>query len=299
MSYKPPTILTQNGKLQAELSIKDLDQRCRTCFVTNPMACREICDIWKLKQEYLGLKKEISEKPDASTVMATVTDHANMKILQVLSAGPSDLENLKAKLWSSKTTTEFGRSIEALLKAGLMHVEGERCYITPAGCKTLNTLEEYGPLELEKIDTLNEKVIRMLAQGVATIDELSKEIPRTELTKTIEQLRIYGMVTKTSGRNQVLYFATKRRPTRRLAPAEMAIFKTLPKQGISAQELSKKLDLTLPSVYRYLRLLRYKRHVVQRKQSETFELTSTGSQIADALKKVERAIQRFSPSDFA
>ena len=290
--------ITQNGKLaqRPELSLEEIKQRCRACFVTNPMACKEICDLWKLKREYLALRKDLPERPDAATVMAATTNQTNLKILRILSQSPTNAETLGTQLGSS--VTDIGQALKSLVEAGLARVEDEVYHITAAGRKTLDSLEQYSSLELEKIDAQDEKVIRLLAQGAKTIDELSKEMPRNELMRALNHLRVHGVVEKTNG-DQVLYFATKRRPTRRLAPTEQAIFKSLPRQGISPLELSEKLDLTLPSVYRYLRLLRYKRHAIRRKQVMAFRLTRVGSQIAEALEKVARVVQSLSPSDFA
>jgi DNA-binding CsgD family transcriptional regulator len=291
--------VTQNGKLaeKPELSIDELQQRCRACFVTNPLACKEICGLWKLKQEYLALRKDLPDRPDTTTVLAAATNQTNLKVLRLLDQGPSDPESLRIQLGSA-TAIDIGQVLKALVEAGLARVEDEIYHVTTAGRKTLDLLEHHPSLELEEIDARDEKVVQLLAQGAKTLDELNKEIPRNELMRALEHLRIRGVVEKTSG-NQVLYFATKRRPTRRLAPTELAIFKSLPKQGISPQELSKKLDLTLPSVYRYLRLLRYKRHAIRRKQAMTFQLTPIGLQIADALEKVAMVIQSLSRSDFA
>lgn len=296
MAGKP---LTQNGK-QAEkpqLNLKELEQRCRTCFITNPMACKEICDLWKLKQQYLSLRKDISERPDITTIMTAAINQTNIKILQLLDEGCTNTENLQTRPEAHVTRTHLSQALKTLVEAGLARSEGETYHITTAGRRILNSLGHYSSLELETIDAQDEKVIQLLTQGGMTLDELSKDMPRTELTRTLERLRIRGVVEKSG--NQVLYFATKRRPTRRLAPTELTIFKSIPKQGISPQELGKKLDLNLPIVYRHLRLLRYKRHAIRRKQGIAFNLTPVGAQIAEALEKVARTVQSLSQSDFA
>jgi|GEM_PF-3206977 len=290
------TITKDKLREKPVLSLEEIQQRCQTCFITNPLACKEVCDIWKLKQEYLALRKDLPERPDTATVMATATDQTNMEILRILSQGPTSAENLSTQRGSP--TIEVDRALRSLVKTGLVRAEDATYEITIAGRRTLDALEKYSSLELEKIDSVNKRVIQLLAHGVTTLDELNEEVPKNELTRALRYLKMHGVVEKTSGR-QVLYFATKRRPTRRLAPNELAVFKSLPKEGISPQELSKKLDLTLPSIYRYLRLLRYKRHAIRRKQSPTFELTAVGSQIAEALEKVEKVVQSFSSKDFA
>lgn len=296
MSYKIYGIRNQNRTLETKKSprITEIEQKCRTCFISNPIACREICEIWNLKQEYGTLRKEIPDKTSASTFIATASNPTNFKILKTLSEGSSDIQCLRMVLGAPIEKTEITKTLETLVQLGLVKVEKEKYHITTIGNETLNSLKEYASLELQKIDALNEKIIRLLAQGAETIDELGKDILRTELMRSLETLRIHGVIEKTSGRNRILYFTTKKRPTRRLPSAQLAIFKTIPKQGISAQELGKKLDFTIPSVYRHLRLLRYKRHVVRRKQILTYKLTPVGIQIAEALEKMEKTIQGLS-----
>ncbi len=301
MSYKISGIRNQNRTLETKTSsrITEIQQKCSTCFVSNPIACKEICELWKLKQEYGTLRKEIPEKTSVSAFITTASNPTNFKILKTLSEGSSDIQCLRRVLGASIEKTEITKSLETLVKLGLVKVEKENYNITTIGDDALNSLKEYASLELQKIDALNENMIRLLAQGAETMDELGKDMPRTDLMRSLEELRIHGVIEKTNGRNKILYFATKKRPTRRLSSAELTIFKNIPKQGISAQELGKKLDFTIPSVYRHLRLLRYKRHVVRGKQSLTFKLTPIGTQIAEALEKVEKAIQGLSSQAIA
>lgn len=299
MSYNKLGVQTTNLKtaVKTDLSISELQQKCNTCFITNPMACKEMCEVWKLKQEYASLRKEIPEKIDAITLMGMVANRSNLKILNLLNGGSTNIKDLIKVQGDSYSNVEFNQNLENLIKAGLIQVNNGSYNITSAGQKTLKSLQEY--TTLEKIDELNGRLTELLIQGMHNIDELRRNIPQRELNKAIEQLKAYGVIEKTSGRNQVLYFATKRRPTRKLSSVELSIFKSLPKDGISANELSKKLDLTLPCVYRYLRLLRYKRHAFRRKQNITFKLTPIGIQIAEAFQKVKKIIEGLSLKEFA
>ncbi len=276
----------------------DVEERCRTCSVTNPMACKEVCEIWKLKQEYLNLRKEAPVKPNAATVLYMAADPLNSQILHTLVDRPARIEDLNLIL-ENHGPIDFRDRLDKLVDAGLLGNKTREYYVTIAGRKAIDSVHRYEGLQLENIDATNEKILKLLSESGSGISEMSRVLPRTQLMKALENLRAYGVVEKITDGNQVLYFATKRRPTRRLSPIELEIFKNLPRKGISPQEISNKLSITLPSVYRYLRLLRYKRHAIRRKQEMTFALTPVGKQIAEALEKVQRSMDALSPNDFA
>ncbi len=300
MLYNPSDIQTNTAKQKTEdMSMADVEERCRTCFVTNPMACKEICEIWKLKQEYSTLRKEATVKPNAATVLHMAADSSNSQILHALTDKSMNIENLQFNLDRNCRTVDVRDRLDNLVGAGLLGTRQEEYYVTAAGKKAIGSLEQYEGLQLENIDATNEKILGLLSADERTVSEMSKVLPRTELMKALEKLRAYGVVKKINGGNQVLYFATKRRPTRKLSTIELAVFRSLPRKGISPQEISQRLDITLPSVYRFLRLLRYKRHALRRKQEMTFALTPVGKQISEALEKVQRVMDTLSPSDFA
>jgi DNA-binding MarR family transcriptional regulator len=281
------------------LSMADVEERCRTCSISNPMACKEVCEIWKLKQEYSTLKKEAPVKPNAATVLYAAADPLNSRILHVLVDRSARIEDLKLILEKNYGAVAFEDRLDRLVNVGLLGNREREYYVTTAGKKAIDSIQQYEGLRLKNIDSTNEEILRLLSESESNISEMSRVLPKTQLRKALENLRAYGVVEKITGGNQVLYFATKRRPTRRLSPTELEVFKSLPRKGASPQEISHRLSITLPSVYRYLRLLRYKRHAVRRKQEMTFALTPVGKQIVEALKKVQRFMDALSPSDFA
>jgi predicted transcriptional regulator len=300
MLYNPFDLQANTAKQNIEnLSMADVEERCRTCLVTNPMACKEVCEIWKLKQEYSTLRKESPVKPNAATVLYMASNQSNSQILHALADKSVSIEDLKLILDGNCINVDLRDRLDNLVGTGLLGTREGEYHVTTAGKKAIGSLEQYEGPQLENIDATNEKILRLLSESERTVSEMSKALPRTELMKALEKLRAYGVVEKINGRNQILYFATKRRPTRKLSPIELAVFRSLPRKGISPQEISHKLDITLPSVYRYLRLLRYKRHALKQKQEITFALSPVGKQIAEALEKVQRVMDTLSPNDFA
>jgi predicted transcriptional regulator len=280
-----------------DLSLKELQNRCSQCSTTNPLICKDVCDFWKLKQEYLNLRKDIPERTTTATMMAILAEQSSQEVLSTLSEKSSTLADLQGTLGKTARCPKIDEVLDSLVRVGLADVHGQEYHITTAGRRILDSVKKAPSLELG-IDEQNEKVLELLANGTKSLEELERQVPRIELARILRHLEAHEVIEK-DGCGKTLYFATKRRPTRRLSSTELAIFKNLPKNGISPHELSAQLNINLPKLYRYLRLLRYKRHAVRRKQGTNFELTPTGVQIVEALEKVETIVHDLSPNDGA
>ena len=287
---KNPSIFNKSILPPLSLDLEGLKRYCNSCSVSNPLVCRETCEVWKLKSKQNALRKEIPDQPDRSTITAATRDPESLKFLQLFSQGRM---NLHAKTEVSK------EHVRELLQAGLIFLDKNTYKLTSAGQKILETLSEY-PLEFsEKTEVHDETVLTLLLGGTNTFESLSQAVPRTELTIALRRLKASGLLDRTSSQGDVLYFTTKRRPTRHLLPTELKVFKDIPKTGITARELSRKLGLTKPATYRYLRRLRYRRHVVRRTQKLAFGLTPKGRQIAQFLVAISKTVENLSASDFA
>jgi hypothetical protein len=298
MSYYNLGPLHKNIQLgNHDLSLEELQNRCGACSITNPLVCKDVCDFWKLKQEYLNLRKDLPERTTTATMIAVLAEQSSQEVLRTLSEKGGTLADLQATLGKTIGCLKIDEALDSLVRIGLADVHGQEYRITTAGRSILDFVKKAPSLELG-IDEQNEKVLKLLANGKKSLEELETQIPRTELARILRHLEAHGVIAK-DGSGKILYFATKRRPTRRLSSTELAIFKSLPRNGISPHELSAKLSINLPKLYRHLRLLRYKRHAVRRKQGTIFELTPMGVQIAEALEKVGTVVQNLSPNDSA
>jgi predicted transcriptional regulator len=280
-----------------DLSLEELQNRCRACSITNPLVCKDVCDFWKLKQEYLSLRKDLPERTTTATLIAVLAEQSNREMLRTLNEKSGTLEDLQTRLGTAVRSLETEEALDSLVRVGLADLHGQEYHITTVGQAILDSVRKAPSLGLG-IDEQNEKVLMLLANGTRSLEELEQQIPRIELSRILRQLEAHGVIAKDRC-GKILYFATKRRPTRKLSSTELVIFKSLPKDGISPHQLSAKLNISLPKLYRYLRLLRYKRHAIRRKQGTNFELTSMGVQIVEALAQVGRIVQNLSPNNSA
>jgi len=71
----------------------------------------------------------------------------------------------------------------------------------------------------------------------------------------------------------------------------MKIFKALPKEGISAKDLQEKVGVNTRRIYKYLRRLRYKRHVKKGEKLALYSITDTGRSLAKSLNTANSLIR--------
>jgi DNA-binding MarR family transcriptional regulator len=108
-------------------------------------------------------------------------------------------------------------------------------------------------------------------------------VPKGSLYRSLKRLQNRNLIVKSKLTGRVFYFKTKRRATRKLSQTEMKIFKALPREGISARDLRGKVGVNLRRVYKYLRRLRYKRHVKKEEKAVFYNVTDTGRSLAQSL----------------
>jgi DNA-binding IclR family transcriptional regulator len=70
----------------------------------------------------------------------------------------------------------------------------------------------------------------------------------------------------------------------------MKIFKALPKEGITVKDLSEKVGLNVGGLYRYLRRLRYKRHVKKEEKPTLYSITKAGMALEQSLNIARKLI---------
>lgn len=127
-------------------------------------------------------------------------------------------------------------------------------------------------------------MLKTLSNGVNTYDALAKVVPRKELPRVLKRLSLKGFIVKNNQLGRVFYFKAKRRPTRKLSPTELRIFYTIPKNdGISVKELSSNVGINIRRTYKYLRRLRFKRHVLKHEKLVTFALTPKGNNLVKSI----------------
>jgi len=258
------------------------------------MICVERCDVWKVKNEIVEIKRIVSQKDHAVRLLNVLKNERRLKALEALMERPRSLKELQEFL--KKTGFQHSRStiinayVKPLLDTGLVKGERTRYRLTFYGKNFYGILKGVFLRDFLPIHSCcyEEVVLRELKAKPKTFNELATLVPPKSLPRVLSRLRKRGLVTKNPCSEYVFYQKIKGCPEIRLSPTEKRMFKAIPKTGISARSLSKKVGINLRRTYKYLRRLRNKKLVFALKMPRTYELTQSGTEIAQFLEKVAR-----------
>ncbi|MCJ7634035.1 winged helix-turn-helix domain-containing protein, partial [Candidatus Bathyarchaeota archaeon] len=265
---------------------KEMAQFCQKCHPSSPLMCIELCQIWKLKKNCQN--SENRAKPEFIDILNNARKGSNLKMLGFLTDKSASLENLRNKLKEETSSTHpsslLKENLTPLIDAGLIEKKTELYTITAKGEKIYNILtkSEIARLSLN-FTTHDEAILVALSSAPKSSDDLVKLAPPEVLYESLKRLLQRQLVEKPTSPSHIVYFKTKRRPTRKLSPVETQIFKSLPKEGISVKDLSRKVGVKTTQLYRYLRRLRYKKHVKKEEKFLLYNITPAGRSLVQSL----------------
>ncbi len=267
---------------------------CRDCRPSSPVICVELCPIWRLKRELHEAPKP-SVKHNLIDILRTTKDSRRLKILKTLMERPYSLKELRVALRVMGIYNDhkaIRNYTKPLVDAGFIKVEGDQYKITPWGKNASNILTTSEITELPpNLKWYDEKILAALLSEPKSHEELVEIVPRESLYRSLRRLQSRDLIAKSNLSGRIFYFKAKRRPTRKLTPTEMKIFKALPKEGISVKDLHEKIGVNRRRIYKYLRRLRYKRHVKKGQKKILYKITDAGRSLAQSLNVANNLIQ--------
>ena len=281
----------------SEAVLKEIQEICENCRPSSPIMCIELCEIWKLKREYRDEYTALQNKPNLIKLLKEAQHDTRRKILEMLLEKPTSLleiyETLKTADLTSSLNQARDKHIQPLIEANLIHQEDEHYTITTTGKNiytilTNSELNEY-PLHANGHD---EEVLRALYSNPHTYDELTDVIPKNAVYRSLNRLQEQDLIVKSEFSGRVVYFATKRRPTRKLSPIESQIFKALIKEALPVKDISEKVGVSVRRVYDYLKQLSYKQHVAKEEKPILWKITEKGKEIAESLNIAYNMLQQ-------
>jgi predicted transcriptional regulator len=281
----------------SEAVLEEIQEICNNCRPSSPIMCIELCEIWKLKREYRDEYAALHDKPNLIKLLKAAQNDHQRKILKILLEKPTSLLEIYEKLKTMDTPLSLNqvrdKYLQPLLDVSLIHQEDERYYITPTGKNIYNILinselDKY-PLHSNGND---EQVIRALYSNPQTYNELTEVIPKNAVYRSLNRLQEQGLIVKSEFSGRVVYFATKRRPTRKLSPIESQIFKALIKEALPVKDISEKVGISVRRVYEYLKQLRYKQHIAKEEKPILWKITEKGKAIAESLNLAYNMLQQ-------
>lgn len=286
-AYKKLVQKLNAGEDKEEICRK-IKEFCENCRPSNPITCMELCEIWGLKKELRETLEALDKKPNLTDLLNLLQDKKYLRILEILIENPCSQKELKNRLESTGITYKIkilcDEYITPLVDAELIVEEAGLIRLTSNGKSIYNIITKNEIAEISlNFQGYEEKILGILLTEPKSYEDLETIIPTTALYRSLSSLQKQGLIEKSDLSGVSLFFKTKRRPTRKLPPSEIAIFKALPKEGISAKDLSEKVGMKTESVYKHLRLLRYKRHVRKVENVADYRLTEAGKCLAQSL----------------
>lgn len=291
-SHKPFAKLTASKSLLEIL--EHAEQYCKNCDTVSPMICVERCDVWKVKNEILEIRRVVNQRNHAVRLFNVLKNKRRLKILDALVERSHSVKELQEYLrnmgYRHSRSTIVNAYIKPLLDTGLIKREGSRYRLTFYGKSFHDILKGVFFKDTLPIHSCcyEEVVLRALKAQPKTFNELEKLVPSKSLSRVLTRLRKRGLISKKPRSEYVFYHKIRGQPKVKLSPTEKRIFKTIPKAGISACSLSKTVGINLRRTYKYLRRLRNKKLVFALKTSRTYQLTQSGTETAQLLEKVAR-----------
>ncbi len=276
--------------------IKQSDSICQYCEPVSPLVCVQRCEIWNTKNEFFKMNGKLNKEEHLRGLLNAAKNDRRQQIIEALYKRPLDTkglqECLKNKGYYHSQHTIASEYVEPLVNAGLVKRECGKYRLTLYGQRFRKVLKSFSfenPLPPHS-RCHEEKVLEKLKGGPKTVADLAGVLSQRSLSRSLKRLAENDLVTKSKTSAHVFYHRTKKVPKKPFSPTEKKIYESIPKVGISAHELSKKVGINLRRTYKYLRRLRRRRLAFTRKKLRTYELTPSGMKLAGFLEETRKLV---------
>jgi len=287
--------IANNSAELAEI-VKQADSICQYCEPISPMICIERCEIWRAKNDFLEMNGMLCTDDHVHNLLNSVKNDRRQKIVEALSERPRSIkglqEHLKSKGRYHSQYTIASEYVEPLVEAGLVKRYGDKYRLTLYGQKFLDVLNRFNvenPLPPHS-RCYEEIMLKKLMDGPKSYADLAESVTQKSLSRSLKRLIENGLVAKSKIPNYIFYFRTKKVPKKPFSPTAKKVYEAIPDVGISTRELSKKVGINLRRTYKYLRRLKKRRLVFTRKKPRTYELTSSGMELANFLEETTNLV---------
>ncbi len=297
MELKVPTYIFAQKIVEKNTTLDEVyqqaDNYCKTCRTPSPMICVEECELWKVKNEFLQLNGFVGEKTHIHMLLNAIKNNRRSAILNLLAQRSQNKREIQKQLKMHKylhSCSTIEEYMKLLLQTGLVREENGIYTLTIYGRKIQDALKKLGASDSLPTHSrcYEEMVLKTLIDGPKTQDELLTFLPKRSFSRIMRRLRERGLIARIKRSSYVSYFKTKRGTRRKLSPTERRVFNAIPPSGISPQNLSKDVKITLRRTYKYLRKLGDKDLVHRQPIPLAFELTSEGNRSACFLEDITK-----------
>jgi DNA-binding HxlR family transcriptional regulator len=276
--------------------LKQADRVCQYCEPISPMICVERCEIWRAKNEFLEMNGTLCADEHVHDLLNVVKNDRRQRIIEALSERSRGIkglqEYLKSRGYYHSQHTIASEYVEPLIEAGIVKRDDIKYRLTLYGQKfrdVLNRFDVENPLPPHS-RCYEEIVLKKLKDGPKTYADLVDSLTQRSLSRSLRRLTENGLVAKSKNPEYVFYFITKKVPKKSFSPTEKKVYEAIPEDGTPARELSNKVGINLRRTYKYLRKLRKRRLVFTRKKPKTYELTPSGTELANFLEETANLV---------
>jgi predicted transcriptional regulator len=242
---------------------------------------------------------EKTSKPDfTENLLNTLKNQRRLQILDIISRQSYSISKIQEKMsslgYKHSQQTIMEEYITPLIEAGLI-AQGQNPYnLTLFGCRVNDLVRDFP--DLEKIlpphsECYEERALDSLLDRPRTYEDMRKVIPVKSVGRVLSRLQKSTLVQTSKEKNYIFFFRTRRNAfLERLSPTEDRVYQDIPDEGIYAGKLSNRSGISLRRTYKYVRKLKGKKLVFERRKPLTCSLTDRGVRVASMLKNLRNLI---------
>jgi predicted transcriptional regulator len=297
ISYQTPTLTPENRANLNEV-VNTLEEKCNKCKPLTALTCVAECKTWKLKNQLRNMYEKISKPDFTGNLLNTLKNQRRLQILDIVSRQSYSISKIQEKMsslgYKHSQQTIIEEYVAPLVEAGLV-AQGQNPYnLTLFGCRVNDLVKDFPDLE-ETLpphsECYEERALDSLFEKPRTYEDMRKVIPVKSVGRVLCRLQKSTLVQTSKEKNYIFFFRTRRNAfLEKLSPTEDRVFQNIPDEGIYAGKLSSRSGISLRRTYKYVRKLKGKKLVFERRKPLAYSLTDRGVKMASMLKNLRNLI---------
>jgi predicted transcriptional regulator len=238
-------------------------------------------------------------KPDfTENLLNTLKNQRRLQIMDIISKQSYAISKVQEKMsalgYKHSQQTMIEEYIAPLIEAGLIAQRQNPYSLTLFGCRVNGLVKDFPDLEgilPPHSECYEERALDSLFEKPRTYEDMGKVIPVKSVGRVLGRLQKSALVQTSKEKNYIFFFRTRRNAfLEKLSPTEGRVFQSIPDEGIYAGKLSNVSGISLRRTYKYVRKLKGKKLVFERRKPLTYSLTDRGVKVASMLKNLRNLI---------
>jgi len=278
--------------------VNALEEKCNKCKPLTALTCVAECKTWKLKNQLRNMHEKTSKPDFTENLLNTLKNQRRLQILDIISTQNCSISKVQEKMsslgYKHSQQTILEEYIAPLIETGLI-MQGQNPYnLTLFGCRVNDLIKDFP--DLEEIlpphsECYEERALELLHDRPRTYEDVRKVVPAKSVGRVLSRLQKSTLVQTSKEKNYIFFFRTRRNAfLERLSPTEDRVYQNIPDEGTYAGKLSNRSGISLRRTYKYVRKLKGKKLVFERRKPLTYSLTDRGVRVASMLKNLRNLI---------